>query len=910
MSSEPHSSPPSSPKAVSRTGGYLRLPVLLVSLIGLAMTVIVASFALRWERESIYSQFSFRVADEVAALNREIDANLDAIRATAAFFASSEVVYRPEFESFAGTIIQRRTSMKALEWIPRVPASEAEIFVASVRAEGFDDFQFRVITPNSEPLDGDYYPVVYIEPLKGNEAAMGLELASEARRRNAMIRARDTGLPTASPALQLVQDIEPHGGVVVFVPVYTRDEPLTTIEIRRRALRGFVVGIFYPGEIVEEALQYLRPEQIVFTVHDVSDPEGTVLLHTHGEPDLDGQALIEAEHELEVAGRVWNISFSSTNAYEQALSTWTLYGVLLSGLLLTGLATVTLAGQLDRTSRIEQSVEDRTRDLKIANEKLRGETEERLIAAEALRESDIRMRSILDYTSSVIFIKDTEGRYLLINRRYEERFHVKNADYVGQTDYSVFPKHVADAFRKNDLQVIKSGETLEFEEKALQDGEERTYLSVKLPLRHENGTIYAVCGIATDITERKRAEVQLATSRAELETRVAERTTELRERERTMTTLLSNLPGAVYRCKNTPDWPMEFISEGIRGLSGYAPEDLTTMRVSFGTQVVFADDQDEVWKGVQEALSRKEPYQLTYRIRTSDGRIKWVWEQGQGVFDAAGELEALEGYITDISARMMAEEALRRLNEELEQRVEQRTQELKVANRELEAFSYSVSHDLRAPLRTIDGFSQALFEDFFDKLDPDGRDNLQRVRSACQRMGQLIDDLLALSRVTRADINRCQVSLSTMASATLGALQLTQPDRKAEFVIEPEMQLEADPRLLQIALDNLLGNAWKFTGRREVARIEVGRAPGANPPGGDIHSSGATVFFVRDNGAGFDMQYATKLFGVFQRFHSTAEFPGTGIGLATVQRIVHRHAGEIWCESAAEQGTTFYFYLG
>lgn len=897
-------------KTANRTSGYFRLPVLLVSLIGLTMTAIVAFFAHRWERDSIRSRFNLRVADEVAALNREIDANLDAIRATAAFFSSSEIVHRREFENFATTIIQRRTSMKALEWIPRIPANESEDLVAKVRAEGFGDFALHFISADGEPLDGDFYPVVYVEPLEGNEAAMGLELASETRRRSAMIRARDTGLPTASPSLHLVQDKEPRGGVIVFVPVYKDDVRLADIENRRRALRGFVIGIFYPGEIVEEALQYLRPEQIAFKVRDVSDPHEPILLHTHGEHNPDGQAQIEAEHDLEVAGRIWSIAFSSTKEYEQALRSWTLYGILLSGFLLTGLAAITLAGQLDRTRRIEQSVEDRTRDLKIANEKLRDETEERLIAAEALRESDSRMRSILDYTSSVIFIKDVEGRYLLINRRFEERFHVNNEDYVGQTDYTVFPKHLADAFRANDQKVIQSGETLEFEEKAVQDGEERIYLSVKLPLRHENGTIYAVCGIATDITERKRTEIQLATSRDELETRVAERTAELRERERSMTTLLSNLPGAVYRCLNTPDWPMEFISEGIRGLSGYSPEDLTTLRVSFGAQVMLPEDQERVWSEVQSALSLRQPYQLTYRIKTSDGRVKWAWEQGQGVFGASGELEALEGFITDINARMMAEEALRRLNEELEQRVEHRTHELRVANRELEAFSYSVSHDLRAPLRSIDGFSQALFEDYFDQLDSEGRDNLQRVRSACQRMGQLIDDLLSLSRVTRADINRSQANLSAMARATLEALRVSQPERKAEFIIEPDLHLQADPRLLQIALDNLLGNAWKFTGRRDVARIEVGRASEVTPLEKGFLPQGTPVFLVRDNGSGFDMQYASKLFGVFQRFHSTAEFPGTGVGLATVQRIIHRHGGEIWCESSPASGTTFYFYLG
>jgi light-regulated signal transduction histidine kinase (bacteriophytochrome) len=223
-----------------------------------------------------------------------------------------------------------------------------------------------------------------------------------------------------------------------------------------------------------------------------------------------------------------------------------------------------------------------------------------------------------------------------------------------------------------------------------------------------------------------------------------------------------------------------------------------------------------------------------------------------------------------------------------------------VANQELEAFSYSVAHDLRAPLRGIDGFSQALLDDCADKLDDEGKQHLRFVRESAQQMAQLIDDLLTLSRVTRGEMARAPVDLTGLVRAALAQAQKVQPDRRVEIVVADGLTAEGDARLLKAALDNLLGNAWKFTSRRAQARIEFGAAV----------ENGERTFFVRDNGVGFDMTYAAKLFGVFQRLHSSAEFEGTGIGLATVQRIVRRHGGRIWADSQLDHGATFYFTLG
>jgi signal transduction histidine kinase len=240
-----------------------------------------------------------------------------------------------------------------------------------------------------------------------------------------------------------------------------------------------------------------------------------------------------------------------------------------------------------------------------------------------------------------------------------------------------------------------------------------------------------------------------------------------------------------------------------------------------------------------------------------------------------------------------------RLYAQLEQRVHARTAELEAANHELEAFSSSVAHDLRAPLRAIAGFSEALLEDAADRLAPDDVRHATQIRDAARRMGELIAALLELARISRTEPHRRRVDVSELARTILGRLRAAQPERDVEVEIGDGLIAFADPRLVEIALTNLLGNAWKFTGKRANARIELGAMPGGPPP----------VYFVRDNGAGFDPAHAGKLFGAFQRLHAAADFEGTGVGLATVQRIVARHGGTIWAEAEPDRGAAFYFTL-
>jgi len=289
---------------------------------------------------------------------------------------------------------------------------------------------------------------------------------------------------------------------------------------------------------------------------------------------------------------------------------------------------------------------------------------------------------------------------------------------------------------------------------------------------------------------------------------------------------------------------------------------------------------------------------MEYRLRRADGQFRWVLDTGRPRIAPDGTFEGYIGSCIDITELREAHSELQDLNTELENRVDRRTAELKHSNAELESFSYSVSHDLRAPLRAIDGFSALLQSSEASLADKD-KHALDRIRAGCRRMGELIDGLLALSRFSRAELHSERVDLTAMAGTIAEELRASAPHRQVEFSIAPGLIGTGDRRLLRIALANLMSNAWKFTSRHPRARIVVGAE----------FREGGSAFFVRDDGAGFSMEYAARLFRPFQRLHRDDEFEGTGIGLATVQRIVNRHGGRIWAEGKPDQGATFYFTL-
>ncbi len=363
---------------------------------------------------------------------------------------------------------------------------------------------------------------------------------------------------------------------------------------------------------------------------------------------------------------------------------------------------------------------------------------------------------------------------------------------------------------------------------------------------------------------------------AELERQVQESTATLAEANTLLQTMLDHVPDHIF----FKDVHGRFIrnSKSQASMLGLSDPALVVGKTDFDffshAQRAFNDEQ-EVMRSGQPLVDLEE------HVVWPDGRETWVSTTKVPLTDQNGQIIGTFGIARDITDRKRTEEALRK------------------ANDELEAFSYSVSHDLRAPLRGIDGWSQALLEDYGDQLNEQGKSYIKRVRSETQRMGTLIDDLLQLSRLTRVEMRREQVNLSAIAQSIAAHLQESEPQRQVKFKIQKGLSAKGDAHLLEAALTNLLSNSFKFTGKTLQARIEFGQ----------VEMENQRVFFVRDNGAGFDMAFAKKLFGAFQRMHKASEFPGTGVGLAIVQRIIHRHGGRVWAESAVNEGATFYFTL-
>ena len=318
------------------------------------------------------------------------------------------------------------------------------------------------------------------------------------------------------------------------------------------------------------------------------------------------------------------------------------------------------------------------------------------------------------------------------------------------------------------------------------------------------------------------------------------------------------------------------------------PRKIALIYVAFGIVWIFFSDRLLVWLHLDS--------ELITRVQTAKG---WLFVVGSAVVLYVA-LRRYERRGRDaVAALIESRNEVRRVNAELERRVTERTRQLEAANRELEAFAYAVSHDLRAPLRSMSGFSQILRENAPAGLDEKSQHYLQRIHDASLRMSSLIDDLLKLSRIGRSELTARPISLSQIAGEAAAAIRERHPTREVQLEITPGMVVSADPRLLRIALENLLSNAWKYTSHSPQANVSVGTQAGDSGP----------VYFVRDNGVGFDMKYADKLFVPFQRLHPEAEFPGSGIGLVTVQRIVARHGGRIWADAKPDEGATFYFTI-
>ncbi len=497
---------------------------------------------------------------------------------------------------------------------------------------------------------------------------------------------------------------------------------------------------------------------------------------------------------------------------------------------------------------------------------------ERKRAEQALAESERRFRETLELSPLYAVVLDTAGRITFANGRLAQAAGCRPEALLGQDWFARFIPPELDLRSVFNDRLRRDGFPASYEnEIILPSGGRRQVLWTNTNLRGAAGEITGVASLGLDVTEARRLEQVLRESEAQLR-------------------LFYELPfiGMALTSPQTKRWVR--VNERLGEILGYPREEL--VRKSWA-ELTHPDDLAADEAEFERVLSgASDGYRMDKRFVRPDGEIVYATIDVRCVRAQDGRVEYFVATVQDIGDR-------KRIEAELEQRVAERTAQLEVANRELEAFAYSVSHDLRAPLRAIDGFSQALLEDNLGQLDAAGQDYLRRVRQGAQQMGQLIDALLLLSRVTRQEVSRQSVDLSAVAAIAAQALRVSDPGRKVAVTVQPGLVVTGDPHLLEILLTNLVGNAWKFTRHQPAARIELGLAL----------IEGECVYFVRDNGAGFNPQYAAKLFRPFQRLHSQSEFEGTGIGLATVQRVVQRHGGRVWAEGWPGAGATVYFVL-
>lgn len=655
-------------------------------------------------------------------------------------------------------------------------------------------------------------------------------------------------------------------------------------------------------------------------------------------------------------------------------------------------------------------------------EDLRAEVEQRKLSEAILRESQtkfkdlsILFRSISDNMTDMLWAKDLEKKYIFANKSFCDNILIAEDtnEPIGKTDLFFAARQreshpddpewhtFGEICMDSDQVVLDSGKPAQFDEHGNIRGK-YLYLDVrKSPLYDISGQMTGTVGSAQDNTSKREMSKQLA------------------QRERQLSTLVSNLPGMVYRSKDGDDGEMLFVSDGCLAVTGYSREDFLEKRTILFNDIILEEHRDSVLHKWQKVLTHGGMFEGEYPIRTANGEIKWVWERCRGEYNDKGEIIYVEGYIEDVTERKKAEESLReseqryvtfinsvndfaflkdenfrylfinnanatffgrkageiiglddydlmqpdyarncrandmialngpdivvseevvegriyesrkfqvklsngrtgiggyirdiserraaedvirQLNDELEQRVLDRTAQLEAANKELEAFSYSVSHDLRAPLRAIDGFARILMEDYHPLLDDEGKRVCAVIQDNAIRMGQLIDDLLALSRLNRTDLNITRINMETLARAVYEEITSAEEKQRIDFNIAHFYPVMGDQVLVRQVLVNLLSNAVKFSAQRERIAIDLSSEKQKN----------SVVYCIRDNGAGFDMKYLGKLFGAFQRLHSIKEFEGTGIGLAIVQRIIHRHGGKVWAEGAVGKGASFFFSL-
>lgn len=905
------------PKFFNTRTGFVFLHFLpwLILCIGLTITYIAQDIEQQDTKKVLQEKFNFRFNEIIVNIESRMSGYNSALRGVAGLFAASQSVDRNGFREYVSTLNLERNypGIQGVGYSLLVVPSDKDRYIEKIRREGFSR---PAIWP--EGVRDTYTAIIYLEPFDlRNQRAFGYDMYDEPTRRASMERARDENLAAVSGKVKLTQETgkDVQAGFLMYVPVYRNNTPHETLVQRRTNLFGWVyspfrindlmIGVF--GKHFSEVSEVLN-----LKIYDGDTPSAESLMYDSNgvmefSATLPHSAFQSARH-TNVGGHDWTVMVSSLPGFESQLKSDRAGFIMIAGISVSLLLALV----------VWLLVNGRSRALALAT----GMTHK-------LSVSESSLKALFEHMSSGVTVyaasADGEDFFMIaFNNAAEKIDKMQSRALLGKSVREIFPDGASDLL---DIlrRVWQSGVAEQFSASFSLDGhitvwrENHVY---KLP----DDTVVAVYD---DVTEHKRAEIGLENRNRFYS--VLSRVNEAIVRTAERNALFENICRIIVEnggfamawigmveekkeniipvaCWGHEVGYLDYLqSVGVLGFNGPTSQAMKNGELCV-SQDVAADPYMAPWR--QEALDRG--YHSSAAIPLGQGGkvvgVLSLYADRSGFFDAdivvllndlSADITFALGALDQQERRQAAEEELRKLNVELERRVAERTWELEAANKELEAFSYSVSHDLRAPLRSIDGFSEILEKRYAERLDDIGRNYLGRVRHASKRMGELIDDLLLLAHVSRTELRKESVNLSRMLQIIARDIQEVAPQREVEWAIQDDVLAQADSRLIKVVLENLLGNAWKFTAHQTAPRIEFGM----------IEREEEKIIFLRDNGVGFDIQYAGKLFGAFQRLHKADEFEGTGIGLATVQRIIHRHGGRVWAEAQVGAGATFYFAI-